>query len=82
MRTIYTLLAVLCLITTTSAFAPVAFSPRTGVASATSATTLNMVFGNKKTQNQKVEDEKVSKFWQGDWVCKDCGYIYNRVCRD
>mmetsp|Transcript_20550 Transcript_20550/g.29328 ORF Transcript_20550/g.29328 Transcript_20550/m.29328 type:complete len:153 (+) Transcript_20550:90-548(+) len=39
---------------------------------------LEMVFGNKKTKTQK-DVEEVSKYWQGDWVCKDCGYIYNRA---
>jgi rubrerythrin len=39
-----------------------------------------MVFGKKKSAAQKAEDEaKAAKFWQGEWVCKDCGYIYNRV---
>jgi rubredoxin len=37
-----------------------------------------MVFGNKKSKNQKAEAEMAAKMWQGDWVCKDCGYIYNR----
>jgi rubredoxin len=38
------------------------------------------VFGNRKTEAQKAEEaEKASKFWQGEWVCKDCGYIYNRA---
>ena len=23
--------------------------------------------------------EADSKYWQGDWVCADCGYIYNRA---
>merc|ERR1712071_117942 len=48
----------------------------TGVRS--SSTSLN-VFGNKKSKAQKeAEAEKASMYWQGDWVCKDCGYIYNR----
>ena len=42
-----------------------------------STTALNMVFGNRKSSTQKKEEE--SKYWQGEWVCKDCGYIYNRV---
>ena len=25
------------------------------------------------------EQETASKYWQGEWVCKDCGYIYNRA---
>mmetsp|Transcript_21403 Transcript_21403/g.67145 ORF Transcript_21403/g.67145 Transcript_21403/m.67145 type:complete len:144 (-) Transcript_21403:598-1029(-) len=24
------------------------------------------------------EKEKKEKYWQGDWVCADCGYIYDR----
>jgi hypothetical protein len=47
---------------------------------APSTTSLNMVFGKKKSAAQKAEDDaKAAKFWQGEWVCKDCGYIYNRV---
>ena len=43
-----------------------------------STTSLN-VFGNKKSAAQKAEEEaKAAKYWQGEWVCKDCGYIYNR----
>jgi hypothetical protein len=39
-----------------------------------------MVFGKKKTAAQKqLEEEEAAKYWQGEWVCKDCGYIYNRV---
>jgi hypothetical protein len=37
------------------------------------------VFGNKKSQAQKEVSAEGSKYWQGEWVCKDCGYIYNRV---
>ena len=22
--------------------------------------------------------EELEKYWQGDWVCADCGYIYDR----
>ena len=46
------------------------------VAGATSTTSLN-VFGNRKTKEQQEEDK--AKYWEGEWVCKDCGYIYNRV---
>lgn len=39
-----------------------------------------MVFGKKKTAAQKAEeDEKAAMYWEGEWVCKDCGYIYNRA---
>jgi hypothetical protein len=45
------------------------------------ATALN-VFGNKKSSSAKAEqDASASKYWQGEWVCKDCGYIYNRAVR-
>eukprot|EP00429_Kryptoperidinium_foliaceum_P040876 CAMPEP_0176164898 /NCGR_PEP_ID=MMETSP0120_2-20121206/84349_1 /TAXON_ID=160619 /ORGANISM="Kryptoperidinium foliaceum, Strain CCMP 1326" /LENGTH=153 /DNA_ID=CAMNT_0017502431 /DNA_START=32 /DNA_END=494 /DNA_ORIENTATION=+ len=51
--------------------------PSVGVtAGVTSSTSLN-VFGNRKTKEQQTEEE--SKYWQGEWVCKDCGYIYNRA---
>mmetsp|Transcript_36355 Transcript_36355/g.73949 ORF Transcript_36355/g.73949 Transcript_36355/m.73949 type:complete len:91 (-) Transcript_36355:152-424(-) len=82
------LLAVVCLLGGASAFS----SPKPGTGVAISAdlrptpgltsTSLNMVFGNKKSAAQKAEEEaKAAKYWQGEWVCKDCGYIYNRVCR-
>lgn len=44
-------------------------------------TNLNMVFGNRKSKDKSVA-EAASKYWEGDWVCKDCGYIYNRVSFD
>ena len=25
------------------------------------------------------EQAKADMMWAGDWVCKDCGYIYDRV---
>ena len=45
--------------------------------SSTTYTALN-VFGSKKKKTE-AEIEAEAKFWQGEWVCKDCGYIYNRV---
>eukprot|EP00980_Cylindrotheca_fusiformis_P010847 scaffold2462_cov127-Cylindrotheca_fusiformis.AAC.4 len=70
------LLAAICFASSASAF-----SVRPSVvstASGPSSTSLN-VFGQRKTQAQKeAEEEKASKYWQGEWVCKDCGYIYNR----
>lgn len=69
-RLLSLLLVALCL-SLTSAFAPV-------VRPAASSTTALNVFGNKKSAAAKTEEEG-SKYWQGEWVCKDCGYIYNRV---
>lgn len=52
-----------------------------GIGPRTATTSLN-VFGKKKTAAQKAEEEaKAAKYWQGEWVCKDCGYIYNRVSK-
>jgi hypothetical protein len=48
------------------------------VSTAASTTSLN-VFGNKKSKAQKAVSKEEPKYWQGEWVCKDCGYIYNRV---
>mmetsp|Transcript_990 Transcript_990/g.918 ORF Transcript_990/g.918 Transcript_990/m.918 type:complete len:149 (+) Transcript_990:146-592(+) len=46
---------------------------------AVSSTSLNMVFGKRKSAAQKAEEEaKAAMYWEGEWVCKDCGYIYNR----
>lgn len=41
-----------------------------------SSTALN-VFGNRKPASSASDED--DKYWQGEWVCKDCGYIYNRV---
>eukprot|EP00979_Chaetoceros_neogracilis_P003093 scaffold524_cov260-Chaetoceros_neogracile.AAC.13 len=61
----------------TSAFSPVA--PVTRVPSTTVSTTSLNIFGKKKSAAQKAEEEeKAALYWQGEWVCKDCGYIYNR----
>mmetsp|Transcript_13063 Transcript_13063/g.24540 ORF Transcript_13063/g.24540 Transcript_13063/m.24540 type:complete len:156 (-) Transcript_13063:139-606(-) len=55
------------------------FSTSAKIPSRTTTTSLN-VFGKKKTAAQKAEEEaKAAKYWQGEWVCKDCGYIYNRA---
>mmetsp|Transcript_28580 Transcript_28580/g.42258 ORF Transcript_28580/g.42258 Transcript_28580/m.42258 type:complete len:161 (+) Transcript_28580:104-586(+) len=62
---------------TTSFIRPTA-TLQTSIASS-SSTSLNMVFGNKKNKQQKAEEEaRAAMYWEGDWVCKDCGYIYNR----
>jgi len=43
------------------------------------STTLN-VFGTKKSAKQKAETQaKADEYWAGDWVCADCGYIYQKV---
>lgn len=78
MKSIIALL--LALLLTANAFTVSPFaSPRAATVSKTSSS-LNMVFGNRKTAAQKAADaEKAAKYWQGEWVCKDCGYIYNRV---
>jgi rubredoxin len=74
------LLAVLCvfLAGSTVAFSP-AVNSAVSLSSTTSSTSLN-VFGNKKSAAAKAaQAEKDAEFWQGEWVCKDCGYIYNKV---
>jgi len=43
------------------------------------STTLN-VFGTKKSAKQKAETQaKADEYWAGDWVCADCGYIYQKT---
>jgi hypothetical protein len=71
------LLAALCLGAAT-AFTPVLVTPvrPTPQVGAASPTALH-VFGNKKKSATRNAEE--AEFWQGEWVCKDCGYIYNRV---
>jgi hypothetical protein len=44
-----------------------------------SATALH-VFGSKKKKTPEAIEAE-SKYWMGEWVCKDCGYIYNRVSK-
>jgi hypothetical protein len=58
-----------------SSFQPTTFSTTLKITK-TSTTALN-VFGTKKSK--KMTAEEMEKYWQGEWVCKDCGYIYNRV---
>lgn len=84
MKSIIAILSAICLFAaSTLAFAPAAPARAVvGPASSRAAAvpTSLSVFGNKKTEAQKAEEEaKASKFWQGEWVCKDCGYIYNRA---
>jgi rubrerythrin len=75
------LVTLLCLL---AAFQTSAFAPRPAVLArptpALSTTTSLNVFGNKKSAAAKaaraLEEEQ---YWQGEWVCKDCGYIYQRV---
>jgi rubredoxin len=78
MKSIVAAIFLILLVSVTNAFT---VAPRAGVVSkGPSTTSLNMVFGNKKSSAQKAADkEKESKYWQGEWVCKDCGYIYNRA---
>ena len=77
-------LALVCLFGSTQGFAvrPRSITPSLASSSvsvptttATTSTRLN-VFGNRKTKEQQAEEDE--KYWQGEWVCKDCGYIYNR----
>jgi hypothetical protein len=85
MNRLLTLLLTVFVCQNACAFAPVARSSVSTGFSASIATpptgfpttTALGVFGNKKSAAAKTEEE--SKYWQGEWVCKDCGYIYNRV---
>jgi hypothetical protein len=71
------LFAVLCL-SSVLAFSPIA--PRTSIVSTGATSTSLNVFGKKKSSAAKERQAEVeAQFWQGEWVCKDCGYIYNRV---
>jgi hypothetical protein len=76
--TFFLLLLVAC----TQAFTvqPLAAVTLKNAVASSSTTSLNMVFGNRKTKEQTAaEKAAASKYWEGEWVCKDCGYIYNRV---
>mmetsp|Transcript_7761 Transcript_7761/g.21641 ORF Transcript_7761/g.21641 Transcript_7761/m.21641 type:complete len:146 (+) Transcript_7761:153-590(+) len=53
--------------------------PTAAITTPSSPSALN-VFGNKKSAAAKeAQALEESKYWQGEWVCKDCGYIYNRA---
>mmetsp|Transcript_3689 Transcript_3689/g.4411 ORF Transcript_3689/g.4411 Transcript_3689/m.4411 type:complete len:149 (+) Transcript_3689:79-525(+) len=74
------LLSVFVLLGSVNGFSRPALAPKTTIATRTGSTSLNMVFGNKKSAAQKAaQAELEAKFWQGEWVCKDCGYIYQRA---
>lgn len=60
--------------------ARVTVSPVAPSSTSSSSTSLN-VFGNRKSQAAQKSSPESEKYWQGEWVCKDCGYIYNRVSR-
>eukprot|EP00569_Conticribra_weissflogii_P005481 CAMPEP_0171341744 /NCGR_PEP_ID=MMETSP0878-20121228/11737_1 /TAXON_ID=67004 /ORGANISM="Thalassiosira weissflogii, Strain CCMP1336" /LENGTH=147 /DNA_ID=CAMNT_0011844131 /DNA_START=63 /DNA_END=506 /DNA_ORIENTATION=- len=80
MKNIIAIISTICLLATGAfGFAPAA--TRAVVAPRTAAVPTSLgVFGKRKTEAQKAEEaEKAAKYWQGDWVCKDCGYIYNRA---
>jgi hypothetical protein len=78
--------AILCLSSALAFTARPAIVPRISsvspqvTSSSTSTTTSLNVFGKRKTKAEKAAQvEQDAKYWQGEWVCKDCGYIYNRV---
>jgi hypothetical protein len=73
--------AILCLSSALAFTARPAIVPRTSsVAQIASSTTSLNIFGKRKTEAEKAaQAEKDALYWQGEWVCKDCGYIYNRV---
>mmetsp|Transcript_2870 Transcript_2870/g.4336 ORF Transcript_2870/g.4336 Transcript_2870/m.4336 type:complete len:147 (+) Transcript_2870:57-497(+) len=74
---ILTICSLLMLFASSAAFSPIA--PVTRAPSTVVSTTSLNVFGKKKSAAQKAEEEaKNALYWQGEWVCKDCGYIYQR----
>lgn len=82
MKNILSILSVICLFAaSTLAFAPAAPSRAVvhPAAARTAPATSLSVFGNRKTEAQRAaEEEKAAMYWAGEWVCKDCGYIYDR----
>ncbi|GMH46444.1 hypothetical protein TrRE_jg8306 [Triparma retinervis] len=72
--TLFLTLLVLCLSLSTSFHVPSVSLVRAN----TRTTTALNVFGNKKKKISPEEQARLDSYWQGDWVCKDCGYIYNR----
>jgi rubredoxin len=76
-KSLVAILVLLCTVGFSTAFTGPRLSVSKTVASPTS---LNMVFGKRKTAAQKKEEEeKAAMYWEGEWVCKDCGYIYDRM---
>eukprot|EP00526_Cylindrotheca_closterium_P024372 CAMPEP_0113632212 /NCGR_PEP_ID=MMETSP0017_2-20120614/16740_1 /TAXON_ID=2856 /ORGANISM="Cylindrotheca closterium" /LENGTH=152 /DNA_ID=CAMNT_0000542753 /DNA_START=39 /DNA_END=497 /DNA_ORIENTATION=+ /assembly_acc=CAM_ASM_000147 len=76
------ILAIICFASTSSAFSvrpgAVVSSPLSTASASASTTSLN-VFGKRKTKAQIEEEEALAAtYWQGEWVCKDCGYIYQK----
>jgi hypothetical protein len=84
-------LLLLLLSSLAGAFQVAPFSPSSlAAARGTSSSTSLNVFGNKKPTPASAQDALLERakragvsggFWEGEWVCKDCGYIYNRVRR-
>jgi hypothetical protein len=82
-------LLLLLLSSLTAAFQVAPFSPSLAArGTASTSTTALHVFGNKKPSSASSQDALLERakragvsggFWEGEWVCKDCGYIYNRV---
>jgi hypothetical protein len=80
-------LLIVTLLCVLAAFQTSAFAPRPAVLArptpAVATTTSLNVFGNKKSAAAKeakaARDLEEEAYWKGDWVCKDCGYIYQRV---
>lgn len=75
------ILAIICLASSASAFSvrPASVVSTAPVSASLSPTSLN-VFGKRKTKAQLEEEAEIAaQYWGGEWVCKDCGYIYNRV---
>lgn len=71
-------LSLLIILGLARAFSPIAVVPSKNLQ--TQSTTSLNVFGTKKSKAQKAQDAaKADLYWEGDWVCKDCGYIYNSV---
>eukprot|EP00613_Pedinella_sp_CCMP2098_P003414 CAMPEP_0171639080 /NCGR_PEP_ID=MMETSP0990-20121206/29451_1 /TAXON_ID=483369 /ORGANISM="non described non described, Strain CCMP2098" /LENGTH=146 /DNA_ID=CAMNT_0012212651 /DNA_START=59 /DNA_END=499 /DNA_ORIENTATION=+ len=74
----FTFLALL-LVDLASAFVtkPLVLSRTTSNIAARKQTTLN-VFGNKKKKSEaRAALAEDNGYWQGEWICADCGYIYD-----
>ena len=78
---ISTIISFFLLLTVANAFAPAPVNLGKVSVSSRENVSLNMVFGNKKKNAAaKAEEEaRAAMYWAGEWVCKDCGYIYNKV---
>mmetsp|Transcript_7504 Transcript_7504/g.17142 ORF Transcript_7504/g.17142 Transcript_7504/m.17142 type:complete len:146 (+) Transcript_7504:40-477(+) len=57
---------------------PLAMPVRSHAVAARKQPIVSMAFGNKKAKKDaRVALAEEKGYWQGEWICADCGYIYD-----